>query len=175
MLVRSTSFLLEVSKITDRFWFVINTYDLCVSNSLVEGSQMNVTWHVDNLKISHKNPDHVTEILMHMEKLYGEKFPVTRGKKHTYLGMDLDFSTKGVVTVSIEGYVKEIMEKFPEPITKTSNTCAANHLMMVNINGKKLDKRRAEFFHRYVAKLLFLRKRGRPEIQITIAFLTTRV
>ena len=135
-----------------------------MANKLVEGSQMIVTWHVDNLKISHKNPDHVTEILMHMEKLYGEKFPVTRGKKHTYLGMDLDFSTKGVVTVSIEGYVKEIMEKFPEPITKTSKTCAANHLMTVNGNGNKPDKRRAELFHRYVAKLLFISKCGRPDI-----------
>ena len=77
--------------------------------------------------------------------------------------------------VSMESYVKEMMEEFPEPITKTIKTCAANHLMTVNSDGKKLDKRRAGIFHRYVAKLLFLSKRGRPEIQTTIAFLTTRV
>ena len=41
--------------------------------------------------------------------------------------------------------------------------------------GKKLDKRRVELFHRYVAKLLFISKRGRPDIQTAVAFLTTRV
>ena len=77
--------------------------------------------------------------------------------------------------MSMESYVKEILEEFPEPITKTSKTYAANHLMMVNSDGKKLDKRRAELFHRYVTELIFLSKRGRPDIQTTIALLTTRV
>ncbi len=35
--------------------FVINDYDLCVANKMVNGTQMTVTWHIDNLKISHKD------------------------------------------------------------------------------------------------------------------------
>lgn len=34
---------------------------------------------------------------------------------------------------------------------------------------------KAEFFHRFVAKLLYLSKRARPDIATAIAFLTTRV
>ena len=37
--------------------FIINAYDSCVANKLVEGTQVTVTWHVDNLKISHVNSD----------------------------------------------------------------------------------------------------------------------
>ena len=155
--------------------FVINAYDSCVANKLVEGSQMTVTWHVDDLKISHVNPDRVTDLLKHLEKLYGEAIPHTRGKKHTYLGMNLDYTESGLVKVSMESYVKEIIEEFPEEITKAAKTCASDHLFRVNAEGKKLEMRRAELFHRYVAKLLFISKRGRPDIQTAVAFLTTRV
>ena len=31
--------------------FVINPYDPCVANKMANGSQMTVTWHVDDLKI----------------------------------------------------------------------------------------------------------------------------
>ena len=34
--------------------FVINPYDLCVANMMMNGDQITVCWHVDNLKISHR-------------------------------------------------------------------------------------------------------------------------
>ena len=35
--------------------FEINPYDLCVANKMVSGHQMTICWHVDDLKVSHKN------------------------------------------------------------------------------------------------------------------------
>ena len=35
--------------------FVVNPYDPCVAIKEVNGSQMTVTWHVDDLKVSHVN------------------------------------------------------------------------------------------------------------------------
>ena len=32
----------------------VNPYAPCVANRIINGSQMTVTWHVDDLKISHK-------------------------------------------------------------------------------------------------------------------------
>jgi hypothetical protein len=43
--------------------FVINPYDLCVANKTINRKQCTVVWHVDNLKISHKDPKVVTTIL----------------------------------------------------------------------------------------------------------------
>ena len=44
---------------------------------------MTVTWHVNELKISHKDAGEVTNVIPYLESIYG---PVTvkRGKKHTY-------------------------------------------------------------------------------------------
>ena len=121
------------------------------------------------------NPDRVTDFLSYLERIYGEEIPHTRGKKDTYLGMNLDFTEPRLVKISMESYVKEIIKDFPEKITKVAKTCASDHLFRVNPDGVKLDQKRADLFHRYVAKLLFISKRGRPDIQTAVAFLTTRV
>ena len=34
--------------------FVVNPYDPCVTNNMVDGAQITVFWHVDDLKISHR-------------------------------------------------------------------------------------------------------------------------
>eukprot|EP00978_Attheya_sp_CCMP212_P042689 scaffold264801_cov35-Attheya_sp.AAC.1 len=54
-------------------------------------------------------------------------------------------------------------------------SAAANHLFEVNGNDPvKLDKETGIMFHHNVAKLLFLCKRARPDIETAIAFLCTR-
>ena len=54
---------------------------------------MTVTWHVDYLKLSHKDRLEVTKCLQIFDLIYGGLMTVYRGKVHDYLGMDLDFST----------------------------------------------------------------------------------
>ena len=76
--------------------FETNHYDPCVANKMVNGSQMTVTWHMDNLKVSHNDPVEVTKFLLAMAKIYGTGITVPRGKVHTYLGMNFDYSTPHV-------------------------------------------------------------------------------
>jgi hypothetical protein len=54
-------------------------------------------------------------------------------------------------------------------------TPAASHLFNVNDKAEKLSPSEREHFHHVVAQLLYLCKRTRPDIQIAIDFLTTRV
>ena len=42
--------------------FVINPYNFCVANKIINGKQCTVVWHVDDLKISHVDPKVVTTI-----------------------------------------------------------------------------------------------------------------
>ena len=42
--------------------FKINPYDPCVANKMVNGHQMNICWHVDDLKVSHKVKNAVTAL-----------------------------------------------------------------------------------------------------------------
>jgi hypothetical protein len=154
--------------------FVINEYDMCTANKIIDGKQCTIVWHVDDLKISHVDPNVVTNIIKQLESKYGE-MSVTRGPIHTYVGIDFDFKESGVVEVNMHDYIKECINDFPEEITKSANTPAASHLFDVNEECAKLDEKQSEIFHKIVAKLLFACKRARPDIQTAVAFLTTRV
>jgi hypothetical protein len=41
--------------------FKLNPYDPCVANKMINGKQMTVCWHVDDLKVSHIDPSEVTK------------------------------------------------------------------------------------------------------------------
>ena len=70
--------------------FEVNPYDQCVANKMVNGSQMTICWHVDDLKVSHKGENSVTALTMKLSKLYGLTTTISRCKVHEYLGMDID-------------------------------------------------------------------------------------
>ena len=90
--------------------------------------------------------------------------------------MDFDFETKGVVKIGMIKYVEDMINTFPEKITKEAATPAAPHLFKVREdNVKQLSDDKADTYHTITAKGLFLCKRARPDIQTTIAFLSTRV
>ena len=91
------------------YGFVVNPYNPCVTNKWVNGSQITIVWHVDNLKISHTDPAEVTELINYLEKFYG-KMAVQRGEQLTYLGMDLYYRNKGKVVIAVNSYIKEALE-----------------------------------------------------------------
>jgi hypothetical protein len=43
--------------------FMINPYDWCVTNKMIDGKQCTVLWHVDDLKISYASEDVNTDII----------------------------------------------------------------------------------------------------------------
>ena len=43
--------------------FVVNPYDPCTANKIVDGEQLTVVWHVDDAKVSHVNPNVVTDFI----------------------------------------------------------------------------------------------------------------
>ena len=159
--------------------FTINPYDWCIANKNIAGSQCTIVWHVDDLKISHKDHNVVSDVIASLKTEYEQigKMTINRGKIHNYLGMTLDYSTAGSITIDMESYIDEVLNETIDIPTMhgTVNTPAAEHLFKIRDNAPKLDEPNADFFHHLVAKLLWVSKRGRPDIQTTIAFLCTRV
>jgi hypothetical protein len=84
----------------------VNPYDPCVANKTVNGKQFTMTWHVDELKLSHVDATVVDEMISWLKSIYGEDMRVSRGMKHDYLGMDLDYSFPGEVRVTMVDYLK---------------------------------------------------------------------
>jgi hypothetical protein len=64
---------------------------------------------------------------------------------------------------------------FPEDCTGHAATPARNHLFKVKPTGTKLSEERRTLLHSITAKLLFGSKRARPDSQVPISFLTSRV
>ena len=138
--------------------FEVNPYNPCVANKMVNGHQMTVCWHVDDLKVSHKDENAVTALTTDLEELYGPKTTICRGKVHEYLGMDIDWATEpGTMIVSTINYLHKVIEEFPEAIKGTKTSPAGDHLFSVqeDADRKVLPGEQATQFHRTVAGLLF--------------------
>ena len=88
--------------------------------------------------------------------------------------MVVDFMEKGKVIIDMVKYVESLVEDFPVQISKITKTPAAENLLDIG-TGKLLEKGKSEAYHTTVAKGLFLSKRSRPDIQPTIAVLSTWV
>ena len=158
--------------------FKINEYDACTMNKMVNGSQLTIVWHVDDCKISHRDEEVVTDLLEQLEGRFGKETPIaiTRGRIHDYLGMTIDYSIKSKVKFYMFDYIEQILGEVDSDLMKGSGvTPAGKHLFQTHEDGAKLNKKEADAFHRNVARLLFLSKRARPDIQTAVAFLCTRV
>ena len=67
----SLLFWLTLSKDLETWGFVMNPYDWCVMNKMIDSKQCTVLWHVDDIKVSHKSVDVVTSVLKQIDKVYG--------------------------------------------------------------------------------------------------------
>jgi hypothetical protein len=140
--------------------FVINPYDPCVANATIKGKQMTITWHVDDLKVSHIDPFQITKFASYLASIYGEGLLVHRGKVHDYLGMDLNFANKGIAQISMITHTTKVLTNFPKAIATSCATPAADHLFKIRneTSAKFLPEAQAQAFHLTVAQLLFLCK-----------------
>jgi hypothetical protein len=167
----------KLSKKLQEWGFVVNPYDSCVVNKMIGGKQCTVGWHVDDIKISHVDTKIVDHIIDLMDGEFGKEEPVnkSRGKVHDYLGMTFDFTVKGQVTVSMVDYIRSLIAEMPSDMKGKAATPAAYHLFKVNHDDPVLLSRdKSDVFHRMVMQLLYLCKRGRPDILTAISFLCKR-
>ena len=124
-------FYLNQVKYLEAFGFEKNPYNHCVANNIINGQQMTSTWHVDDLKVSYKDPYQVTKFPAYISSVYGKNLNINRGKVHDYLGLDLDYYEYGKVKISMINYVQKILDNFPEEIGNCATSPAADHLFQV--------------------------------------------
>ena len=113
--------------------YKVNAYDPCVATKMINGKQHTISWHVDDLKASHVDPKVNDDFHKWLQEEYGQvkEVTATRGTKHVYLGMTLDFSKAGVVRVQMKDYIKAMVDELPKHMKGKAKTPAANHLFKV--------------------------------------------
>jgi len=95
-----------------------------VANKEINNSQCTIIWHA-------------VDIISLLEMEFGKAAPLTktRGNRHEYLGMVLDFSIQGSVEISMHEYVSEIINGAPCNMEGNAPSPAANHLFTVSTPG----------------------------------------
>lgn len=116
--------------------FTLNPYDKCVANKVINGKQYTVAFYVDDNKISHEDPKVVTDITNKIEARFG-KLVVSRGKSHTFLGIDLTYKDDGSVEIATPEYIEEVFEALEEEVYGTVTSIATKNLF--NIDNKTKD------------------------------------
>jgi hypothetical protein len=180
MLISSVLYYKKFRKDVESIGFKVNPYDPCVANRYVNGKQHTIVWHVDDVKSSHVDSKVNDKFLLWLEKTYSSdkigRVKAVRGKVHDYLGMKLDYSVPGKVSIDMTDYVKNMLEDFPEELSvQGAQYPWSEKLFKVDETSPLLQSSKAEDFHTFVAKSLFVTKRSRIDIQPAVSFLSTRV
>ena len=114
--------------------FTINPYDSCVANKEVDGQQCTITWHVDDLKISHVDEHVVRSIIQKIQDNFGQHLELSMhiGKWHDY-------------------HIQVILQDTPANLRGTSMVPAAKHLFTTRPDALKLSPRTRAFSSSYHA------------------------
>ena len=156
MLMSALLFYKQLVRDLESIGFKLNPYDLCVANRMVNGKQHTVVWHVDDMKSSHVDSKVNDELIAFIRNKYEDAeiglLKETRGKVHEYLGMTLDYSVKGEVSINMIKYLENMLEGFDEDVSESANTPAAAHLFQIRDEAEKLDEDKAKKFHHVVAQ-----------------------
>ena len=147
-------------------YFVTNSPPYLHQFSTISGGnciKMTVVWHVDDLKVLHVDATEVERFVQQMEEAFGQETPLTVswGQVHDYLGMTLDFRTKGEVQISMEHYIDMMLQDAPEEMKGTAMTPAAPHLFKVNKEDTQLlGPEKKKIFVHLVMRGLYLSQPG---------------
>ena len=134
---------------------------------MINGKQMMLVWHMDDMKISHISAKAVTHMIKWLKKTYqkllhGElgKMQISRGKVHDYLGMTFNFTTPGEVKITMYDYINDMLNDFQkhDPTHKVTATPTADHLFKVRDEAEPLSEAKAKIFHEFTTKGLYLSK-----------------
>ena len=117
MMRLSLLFYRKLRKEPKQYGMEVNPYNPCVVNKIMEsGKQLTVIWHVDDLMASCKIDFELMRFSCYLASMYGPKLTMHMGKKHHYLGVNMEFQEDGTLEVSMVQYLKNVITEFPEVI-----------------------------------------------------------
>ena len=116
------------------------------------------------------------QVIKEIEDQFG-KMTVTRGKRHTFVGIGIEFKDDGTVALSMDEYIAKCINIYGDEIKKSASSPAKGTLFDEDVGNEAmvLNEEKADKFHHTTAKLLYASKRVRLDIDLAISFLCTRV
>jgi histone deacetylase 1/2 len=163
---------LHISSKLKKLGFVANQKDECVLNLDYEGKQLTVCLYVDDLLCTCESAEALEWLKSELVKEYKD-VNSNVGPVHSYLGMTFDWSVDGKATVTMSGYISDMLTQYE--VEGCRATPAKGDLFDIDLESPRLSEELSQSFASRVAKVLYLAKRVRPDILLTVNFLATRV
>jgi hypothetical protein len=92
------------------YGLVVNPYDPCVAKMTTRnGSQLTKVWHVDNLMVLCVEDFELTKFLCYLGDIYGPKLNMHTGKKHDYLGVNMEFNDDRTLDNLMIKYLQDVI------------------------------------------------------------------
>ena len=105
MLKASLLYYQQFTSDIEKIGYIINPYDACVANKMINNKQHTLTWHVDDVKSSHVDPKINDNFKEWCEEKYGSDdlghVTVNTGKRHDYIG----HSKRGKTLIDMTEYM----------------------------------------------------------------------
>ena len=136
--------------------FVLNPYDSCVANKVINNKQCTVRWYVDNNILSHVETAVVDKVLATIEG-YFPGLSIERGNKLNFLGMEIDFFEKGKLKLGTVHYLKNMIEELEEILSEYGESLdrqyphpAAKWLFTIKPDAKPLEESKGDVYRSFV-------------------------
>jgi hypothetical protein len=155
-----------------RIGYIVSPLDECVFNKMFGKLQSTLLVHVDDILCASEHQAAHTELSDHLKKAFVD-INFDTGKKLSFLGMTINMEETGRAIISMQGFVDEFVNDYPG--NKKVTSPSSNELFEMKDDDVLLSEPERKTFHTIVAKLLYLGKRIRPDILLTVGFLCTRV
>ena len=154
--------------------FELNPYGNCVPNKMIDGNQCTIIWWVDDNYINHMSGGVLDMVIGAIKAKFG-KMKVTRGKEHVFLRTNLRFPSDDTVWIKMKEYIEEAITMFGEKLTRSAVTPATKQSFVLDPNAKVLSESQRERLQSISGQLSWAYKHGRPDVDLSVAYLCTRV
>ena len=160
----------KLRSVLENAGFKVNEQDACVFNKKINGEQLTLAIHVDDILATCRTKEGLDHILNVLKTEFKE-VKANTGDEHSYLGMRIRKMNKGIF-VDMENYIKDVIKACN--VTGTAKTPHKANLFDEGDYPLLGDSDR-EAYHSIVMKLLYLAKRTRPDILLDISHHSSRV
>ena len=133
-----------------KWGYIMNPYNACTFNKMVNGKQIRVQFFVDNLHISCENMDTIDGLIKDLNQKFKTNFQelaVTKGKVHDYLGINIDYSNNNYVKFTMYDFLEDVLSEARPDMKGRSKWPANAKLFDVDATSKKLNEHDQEYFH----------------------------
>ena len=103
----------------------------------MNGKKCNLVWYLDNT-VSHMKEEVVDDSVKDLKNNFGY-LVVTRWKKHTFWGMNINIPEDKKVEIDTKEQLFEAIEEFGDTFYEKVTTPASSHLFIVNEHAQQLD------------------------------------